>query len=148
MVNISGTLEVASVWIPPNRACLGKEEWVRQEVKRITSLWITPWRLYFDGSCTQKNAGAGIVIINPKGSHHYYSLLLDYQNITNNQVEYEALIIGLGILMELGAIEVEVFGDSKLVINQLNGEYKCRHITMAGYYLAATQLLRIKYNNQ
>nr|XP_028945273.1 uncharacterized protein LOC114819794 [Malus domestica] len=40
-----------------------------------------------------------------------------------------------------GAEEVEVFGDSELVINQLNGEFKCRHITMAGYYLAATQLL-------
>ncbi|KAM2279833.1 hypothetical protein FF2_039820 [Malus domestica] len=38
-------------------------------------------------------------------------------------------------------MEVEVFGDSELVINQLNGEFKCRHITMAGYYLAATQLL-------
>ncbi|CAN6551667.1 unnamed protein product [Malus baccata var. baccata] len=64
-----------------------------------------------------------------------------YQGNTNNQAEYEALIIGLEILIELGAIEVEVFGDSKLVINQLNGEYKCRHITMAGYYLVATQLL-------
>ncbi|KAM1435502.1 hypothetical protein ACFX13_044176 [Malus domestica] len=54
---------------------------------------------------------------------------------------YEALIIGLEILLDLGAAEVEVFGDSELVINQLNGEFKCRHITMAGYYMAATQLL-------
>ncbi|KAM2457941.1 hypothetical protein ACFX1W_006795 [Malus domestica] len=44
--------------------------------------------------------------------------------------------------MELGATEVEVFGNSELVINQLNGEYRCRHITMASYYLANTQLLR------
>nr|XP_028949385.1 uncharacterized protein LOC114821441 [Malus domestica] len=60
---------------------------------------------------------------------------------TNNRAEYEALIIVLEILIELGATEVEVFGDSELVINQLNGEYKCRHITITGYYLAATQLL-------
>ncbi|CAN6726791.1 unnamed protein product [Malus baccata var. baccata] len=77
--------------------------------------------LYFDGSYTQKAAGAGIVIINPQG----------------------ALIIGLEILMDLGATEVEIFGDSELVINQLNGEFKCRHITMAGYYMAATQLLSL-----
>ncbi|CAN6723875.1 unnamed protein product [Malus baccata var. baccata] len=89
----------------------------------------------------KKAAGTGIVIINPQGVHHYYSFLLDYQGNANNQAEYEALIIGLEILIELGAMEVEVFGDSKLVINQLNGEYKCRHITMAGYFLVATQLL-------
>ncbi|XP_070681725.1 uncharacterized protein [Malus domestica] len=65
----------------------------------------------------------------------------NYQGNTNNRAEYEALIIGLEILMDLGAVEVEVFGDSELVINQLNGEFKCRHITMTGYYLAATQLL-------
>ncbi|XP_070677973.1 uncharacterized protein [Malus domestica] len=45
--------------------------------------------------------------------------------------------------MDLGATEVEIFGDSELVINQLNGEFKCRHITMAGYYMAATQLLSL-----
>ncbi|XP_050150474.1 uncharacterized protein LOC126625417 [Malus sylvestris] len=88
-----------------------------------------------------KASGAGIVIINPQGIYHYYSFLLDYQGNTNNRAEYEALIIGLEILIDLEAMEVEVFSDSKLVINQLNGEFKCRHITMAGYYLAATQLL-------
>ncbi|CAN6567999.1 unnamed protein product [Malus baccata var. baccata] len=65
----------------------------------------------------------------------------DYQGNTNNRAEYEALIIGLEILMDLGAVEVEVFSNSELVINQLNGDFKCRHITMAGYYLAAKQLL-------
>ncbi|XP_050160424.1 uncharacterized protein LOC126633954 [Malus sylvestris] len=63
------------------------------------------------------------------------------RNTTNNRAEYEALIIELEILMELGATEVEVFDDSELVINQLNGDNKCRHIIMAGYYLVATLLL-------
>nr|XP_028959985.1 uncharacterized protein LOC114825434 [Malus domestica] len=141
IINVLEILEVINVWIPPSKGISGKEEWVQQEIKRVTSLWITHWKLYFDGSYTQKASGAGIVIINPQGVHHYYSFLLDYQRNTNNQAKYEALIIGLEILIELGAMEVEVLGDSKLVINQLNGEYKCRHITMAGYYLAATQLL-------
>ncbi|CAN6688350.1 unnamed protein product [Malus baccata var. baccata] len=141
IINISGTLEVTSVWIPPSKEISGKDEWVQQEIRTVTGLWITPWKLYFDGSYTQKASGARIVIINPQGVYHYYSFLLDYQENTNNRAEYEALIIGLEILMDLGAMEVEVFGDSKLVLNQLNGEFKCRHITMAGYYLAATQLL-------
>ncbi|CAN6555418.1 unnamed protein product [Malus baccata var. baccata] len=68
----------------------------------------------------------------------------NYQGNTNNQAEYEALIIGLEILIELEAMEVEVFGDSELVINQLNGEYKCRHITIArGFNLAANEMAQI-----
>ncbi|KAM2590143.1 hypothetical protein TB2_042715 [Malus domestica] len=141
VINIPGSLEVTSIWIPPRKDISGKEDWVQQEIRRVAGLWITHWKLYFDGSHTQKASGAGIVIVNPQGVYHYYSFLLDYQGNTNNRAEYEALIIGLEILMDLGAEEVEVFGDSELVINQLNGEFKCRHVTMAGYYLAATQLL-------
>ncbi|CAN6562196.1 unnamed protein product [Malus baccata var. baccata] len=141
VINIPGSLEVTSIWIPPRKDISGKEDWVRQEIRRVAGLWITPWKLYFDGSHTQKASGAGIVIVNPHWVYHYYSFLLDYHGNTNNRAEYEALIIGLEILMDLGATEVEVFGDSELVINQLNGEFKCIHITMAGYYLAAAQLL-------
>ena len=129
------------MWIPPSKASSGKKKWIQQKIKRITSLWITHWKLYLDGSCTQNVAGAEIIIIDPKGTHHCYSFLLDYQETTNNRAEYEALIIGLEILIKLGATEVEVFSDSELVINQLEGEYKCKHITMASYYLASTQLL-------
>ncbi|CAN6555683.1 unnamed protein product [Malus baccata var. baccata] len=141
VINIPGSLEITSVWIPPRSDVSGKEDWVQQEIRKVTGLWITPWKLYFDGSHTQKAAGVGIVIINPQGVYHYYSFLLDYQENTNNRAEYEALIIGLEILLDLGATEVEIFGDSELVINQLNGEFKCKHVTMAGYYMAATQLL-------
>ncbi|XP_070668493.1 uncharacterized protein [Malus domestica] len=141
IINIPGTVEVTNVWIPPGKGISGKEEWIQQEIRIVAGLWITHWKLYFDGSYTHKASGAGVVIINHQGIYHYYSFLLDYQGNTNNRAEYEALIIGLEILMDLGAMEVEVFGDSELVINQLNGEFNCRHITMAGYYLAATQLL-------
>ncbi|CAN6571358.1 unnamed protein product [Malus baccata var. baccata] len=102
VINIPGSLEVTSVWIPPRSDVSGKEDWIQQEIRRVTGLWITPWKLYFDGSHTQKAAGAGIVIVNPQGVYHYYSFLLDYQENTNNRAEYEALIIGLEILLDLG----------------------------------------------
>jgi ribonuclease HI len=41
--------------------------------------------------------------------------------VTNNQAEYEALLRGLQYLKEEKAISVEIFGDSELVIKQLNG---------------------------
>ncbi|KAM2517727.1 hypothetical protein PS1_032603 [Malus domestica] len=38
IINIPGTLEVTSVWIPPSKGVLGKEEWVQQEIKRVAGL--------------------------------------------------------------------------------------------------------------
>jgi ribonuclease HI len=44
---------------------------------------------------------------------------------TNNLAEYEAVHKGMELLLEAGAEDVEVFGDSKLVISQLTEEYRC-----------------------
>ncbi|CAN6547173.1 unnamed protein product [Malus baccata var. baccata] len=68
-------------------------------------------------------------LVNIPGTLEVASLWIP-SNTTNKMVEYKALINGLEILIELGTTEVEVFGDSELVINQLNGDYQCRHITM------------------
>ena len=46
---------------------------------------------------------------------------------TNNVAEYRALLLGLERARELGAREVEVVGDSELVVRQVNGEYKVKH---------------------
>ena len=50
----------------------------------------------------EKSVGVGIVIISPKGIKTILSFNLAFK-CTNNQAEYEALVIGLEILMELGA---------------------------------------------
>ena len=70
-----------------------------------------PWILKFDVSSTEKSAGAGIVIISPKGikTTLYFNLAF---KCTNNQVGYEDLVIGLDILIEIGAQEVHIIGDS------------------------------------
>ena len=46
--------------------------------------------------------------------------------ITNNQVEYEAVLKGLQLLHKVKAAAIEVFGDSQLIINQLIGLYECK----------------------
>ena len=98
------------------------------------------WVLKFDGSSTKNSARAKIVIISPKGIKTTLSFNLAFK-CTNNQVEYEALVIGLEILMELGAQEVHILGDSQLVLWQLIGEYKCNNLLLAPYYTTSTQLL-------
>ena len=99
-----------------------------------------PWILKFDGSIKEKSAGDGIVIISPKGIKTTLSFNLTFK-CTNNQAEYEALVIDLEILMELGAQEVHIIGDSQLVLRQLTCEYKCNNLLRAPYYTASTQLL-------
>ena len=60
-----------------------------------------PWILKFDGSSTENSAGARIVIISLIEVKTTLSFNLAFK-CTNNQVEYEALVIGLEILLELG----------------------------------------------
>ena len=108
-------------------------------------LWIyeverRPWVLKFDGSSTKKFGVARIVIISQKGIKTIISFNLAFK-CTNNQAKYEALIIGLEILLELGAQEVRIIEDSQLVLRQLTREYKCNCLLLAPYYTASTQLL-------
>jgi broad specificity phosphatase PhoE/ribonuclease HI len=49
---------------------------------------------------------------------------------TNNVAEYRGLIAGLAAAAELGAVEVEVRMDSKLVIEQMSGRWQVKHPSM------------------
>ena len=60
---------------------------------------------------------------------------------SNNEAEYKALLTGLHNAHLLGARRLLVFCDSKLVINQLKGEYAVRNDRMAAYMKTANSLL-------
>ena len=45
---------------------------------------------------------------------------------TNNVAEYRALLLGIELARELGADEVELVGDSQLIVRQVQGEYKVK----------------------
>ena len=57
-------------------------------------------------------------------------------------MEYEALVLGLELLLQMGIRNVEIYGDSQLVINQVNGQYKCGSILLAPYLVPTQQLLQ------
>nr|KYP55434.1 Transposon Ty3-G Gag-Pol polyprotein [Cajanus cajan] len=94
------------------------------ESKEILYLTTKPWQLYFDGSKHESGAGIGLLILNPQGLPTKVSLKMN-KKYSNNETEYQALIAGLEILMELGARNVLIRGDSQLVVKQLTQEYKC-----------------------
>jgi ribonuclease HI len=83
--------------------------------------------LYVDGSCSGNpgEGGAGVVIKDERGG--IVSRVKRYLgSVTNNIAEYQALIAGLQEAQRLGTMEVEVYLDSELVVNQVNGVYRVR----------------------
>jgi ribonuclease HI len=88
--------------------------------------------MYFDGALNLKGAGAGVLLISPQGEQLKYVLQIHYK-ASNNSAEYEALIHGLHIVVSLGIKQLLAFGDSKVVIEQVNKEWDCIKDTMDAY---------------
>ena len=53
------------------------------------------------------------------------SLRLDFL-ATNNEAEYEALLVGVAMVKQLGGDVVELHFDSRLAVGQVNGEFEVR----------------------
>jgi ribonuclease HI len=70
-------------------------------------------------------AAIGVVMSTPDGE-----VLEEHSerigSATNNIAEYRALMFGLERALALGAREIELIGDSELVVRQVQGEYKVR----------------------
>jgi ribonuclease HI len=49
---------------------------------------------------------------------------------TNNVAEYRALLRGVAAARELGAVELEIIGDSELVARQLTGQYRVKNAAL------------------
>lgn len=62
--------------------------------------------------------------------------------VTNNVAEYRALLLGLARAKALGASEVEVVGDSELIVKQIQGLYKVKHAAMKPLHAEALEALR------
>jgi ribonuclease HI len=90
------------------------------------------WIMYFDGALNLEGAGAGVLLISPQGEQLKYVLQIHYK-ASNNSAGFEALIHGLRIAVSLGIKRLLAFGDSKVIIEQVNKEWDCVKDTMDGY---------------
>jgi ribonuclease HI len=61
---------------------------------------------------------------------------------TNNVAEYKALLRGIQLAAERGATELELVGDSELVVRQVEGRYKVKNAGMKELHEEAKQALR------
>jgi len=80
---------------------------------------IKSWQSYFDRAARNKGARVGIVYVMPSGLILYSFSL--HETYSNNVADYEALIISLELAIEMCIDQLEVFGDSQLIIRQVNG---------------------------
>jgi len=72
--------------------------------------------MYFNGSVMAPGSGAGVVLISLDRSRLCYAIRLHF-SASNNAAEYEALINGLRIAIELEAMRLYVHGDLELVVD-------------------------------
>ena len=73
------------------------------------------WRVYVDGAANHRGSRVGLVLISPERIIIEKSLRLDF-SATNNEAEYEALLVGMTMVRKIGGNAVEIFSDSRLVI--------------------------------
>ncbi|XP_070042511.1 uncharacterized protein [Nicotiana tomentosiformis] len=101
-----------------------------------------PWKMYFDGTAYRGGAGASVVFFTSQGEVLPYSFTLT-QLCSNNVAEYQALILGLEMNVEMKQLQLQlqVFGDSQLVINQLLGSYKVKKPELRPYHDYAKTLM-------
>ncbi|XP_073137179.1 uncharacterized protein [Henckelia pumila] len=96
----------------------GFDESIPEEVEiPVHGIKEPPWILKFYGSSSEGTAGADMVIISPTVVKTALSFNLDFP-CTNNQAEYDALVIGLEILKDLQAKDIQIIGDSQLILRQ------------------------------
>jgi ribonuclease HI len=67
--------------------------------------------MYFDGSLKLEGVGARVLMISPKGEQLKYVLEI-FRKVSNNKIEYEAMLHGLRLTISLGIKWLLVYDDS------------------------------------
>jgi ribonuclease HI len=106
-------------------------EWVDTQLP-TAPIQVELWTMYFDGSLMKTGAGAGLLFISPLEKHVRYVPRLHF-SASNNVAEYEALVNGLRIVVELGVRRLDTRGDSQLVIDQVMKNSHCCDQKMEAY---------------
>ena len=109
------------------------------EVLLVSTPYLPLWKLYMDGVTNQKSFGIGIVLVSPKKITMEKSLRLGFL-ATNNEAEYEAFLAGMIMVKKIEGKSLEVFSDSRLIVEKVKGEFEARDQRMQWYLGKIRQL--------
>ena len=114
-------------------------------VGTISQYRLPTWEVYVDGASNQKGSGVGLLLISPEKVIIEKSLRLDFST-TNNETEYETLLIRMAMVQRIGGKSIKFFSDSRLVVGQVKGEFKVKDERMQRY-LSQVKCLESKFDS-
>ena len=85
-----------------------------------------------DGSSWQTKAGVGLQLKALTGKRIEQAIRLDFP-ASNNEVEYEAILVGIDLVIFVSSEKIIIQSDSQLVVGQVNGEYETQDQRMTKY---------------
>ena len=83
-------------------------------VGTISQYRFPTWEVYIDGASNQKGLGIGLVLMSPEKVVIEKSLRLNF-SATNNEADYETLLVGMTMIQRMGGKSIKLFSDSRLV---------------------------------
>ena len=100
-----------------------------KSVGLISTQYPLPWKVYVDGVADQWGSRVGLVLVSPEKITIEKSLRLGF-SATNNEAEYETLLMGMTMVQKMGGKTMEMFSDSRLVVGQVKGELEAQDARM------------------
>ena len=90
------------------------------------------WKVYIDGAANQRGSRVGLVLISLEKITIEKSLRLGFST-TNNEAEYETLLVWMTMVQKMSGEVVEIFSDSRLVVGQVQGELEAKDLRIQEY---------------
>ncbi|XP_028059370.1 uncharacterized protein LOC114263073 [Camellia sinensis] len=110
------------------------------EVHVLAAVVETYWDLKIDGASGAGKGGASITLTSQEGEKFHLSYKLDFE-CSNNEAEYEALILGPIATQKKGPRKLKIWGDSKLVVKKIMGDFILKEPLLAPYRTVVQRLL-------
>ncbi|XP_074300358.1 uncharacterized protein LOC141631608 [Silene latifolia] len=95
--------------------------------------------MHIDGASNQRGEGVGLILRSVEGELIAQTVRCEFK-ATNNETEYEALILGMQLVLELGVRNLKISSDSLLIVNHVNDEFIARDSKMITYLKVAKEL--------
>ena len=113
----------------PKETEMKQHDMDEKSIGLISTQDASSWKVYVDGAANQRGAGVGLVLVSPEMIIIEKSLRLGF-SATNNKAEYEVLLMGMNMIQKMGGKAVEVFSDSRLIVDQVKGELEAQDARM------------------